>query len=57
LIVSISCLGALNANVSVGERLVVAASEKGYFPNILRNTGPASKDEEQQYYRHLFPVF
>lgn len=46
LVVSTSCLGALNANTFATGRLCVAASRQGYFPKVLGNGHCSSKDED-----------
>ena len=44
LIVSASCLGALNANVFATGRLCVAASKQDYFPKVLANRHCTSRE-------------
>lgn len=46
LIVSASCLGALNANVFASGRLIVAASKNKYFPKIFGNDHCSGREEE-----------
>ena len=43
-IVSVSALGALNANVFATGRLCVTASKDGYFPSFVGNYHVASKE-------------
>ena len=44
LIVSASCLGALNANVFATGRLCVAASQQDYAPRVLANRHCTSRE-------------
>jgi amino acid transporter len=45
LIVSASCLGALNATAFTGGRLVCAAGKEGYLPSILGKVGVGNQAE------------
>ncbi|KFY35835.1 hypothetical protein V494_05560 [Pseudogymnoascus sp. VKM F-4513 (FW-928)] len=47
LIVSASCLGALNATAFTGGRLVYAAGKEGYLPSILGKVGVGNQAEHQ----------
>ena len=46
LVVSVSCLGSLNANVFTSGRLIVTASKNRYFPKIFGNDHCAAREEE-----------
>ena len=46
LVVSASCLGALNANVFASGRLIVAASKSHYFPKMFSNDHCSAREEE-----------
>ena len=53
-IISLSALGALNANVFATGRLCVAACRRRYFPKILGNMHVEDHLQEQDYYeKHL----
>lgn len=54
IIVSISAMGALNANVFATARLCVAASHRSYFPRILANLHCLSEKDEAEYLEHNF---
>jgi len=54
--VSASAMGALNANVFATGRLVVAASNRNYFPGILANLHYSVGDKEPDYYRGAFSM-
>lgn len=47
--VSISAMGALNANTFATAKLAVTASEVGYFPRILANLHAETSKEEAAY--------
>lgn len=47
--VSVSAMGALNANTFATAKLAVTASEVGYFPRILANLHAESAKEETAY--------
>lgn len=60
LVVSASCLGALNSNVFTTGRLCVAASKQRYMPRILGNDHCSSKKEDSVSTRkmiHRLPKF
>lgn len=46
LVVSASCLGALNANVFATGRLIVAASKNHYFPKFFGNDHCSAREED-----------
>jgi hypothetical protein len=49
IVVSISAMGALNANVFATAKLCVAASRRNYFPPVLANLHCASAKDEADY--------
>jgi L-type amino acid transporter 6 len=51
-IVSISAMGALNANVFATAKLCVSASRRSYFPPALANLHCASAKDEPGYLEH-----
>ncbi|KAI8268452.1 hypothetical protein K4K58_005235 [Colletotrichum sp. SAR11_239] len=48
-IVSISAMGALNSNVFATAKLVVVASQRGYFPAVLANLHCSNEKDEAGY--------
>lgn len=54
LVVSMSAMGSLNANVFATARLCVAASQRKYFPAILANLHLERGTNESSYYEKLF---
>ncbi|CAN8105770.1 unnamed protein product [Discula destructiva] len=56
-VVSISALGALNANVFATSKLCVAASHQDYFPRIIANLHCRSALDEANYLRETMPLF
>ena len=57
LVVSASCLGALNANVFTSGRLIVAASKNHYFPKIFGNDHCSAREEEPSFMRKVLQRF
>lgn len=55
--VSISALGALNANIFATSKLCVAASHRAYFPRVIANLHCASAREEIGYLEERTPLF
>lgn len=51
--VSISAMGALNANTFATAKLAVSASEVGYFPAILANLHVEDAKDEPAYFAEL----
>ncbi|KAF6841688.1 large neutral amino acids transporter small subunit 1 [Colletotrichum plurivorum] len=49
LIVSVSAMGALNSNVFATAKLVVVASQRGYFPAVLANLHCSHEKDEAGY--------
>lgn len=56
-VVSISALGALNANIFATSKLCVAASHRAYFPRMVANLHCASAREEAHYLDETLPFF
>lgn len=54
-VVSISALGSLNANVFATSKLCVAASHRDYFPRALANRHCASARDESDYVHEMLP--
>ena len=57
LVVSMSCLGSLNASVFTSGRLVVAASKDHYVPKILGNGHCPTKEDDSASTRKLLRGF
>ena len=57
LVVSMSCLGSLNASVFASGRLMVAASKDHYFPKILGNGHCPTKEDDSVSTRKLLRGF
>lgn len=55
LMVSISAMGALNANTFATAKLAVTASEVGYFPAVLANLHAESAKDEVSYLEDAMP--
>jgi hypothetical protein len=49
-------MGALNSNVFATGRLVVAASNRNYFPGILANLHVTDGAKESDYYRRALAM-
>ncbi|KAJ4396507.1 hypothetical protein N0V93_000726 [Gnomoniopsis smithogilvyi] len=54
-VVSISALGSLNANVFATSKLCVAASHRSYFPRALANQHCSSAQDEADYLNDVLP--
>jgi hypothetical protein len=50
-VVAISAMGAVNANMFAVVKLVVAASQRGYFPPVLANLHCRTARDEAAYFR------
>ena len=57
LVVSMSCLGSLNASVFASGRLMVAASKDHYFPKILGNGHCPTKEDDSASTRQMLRGF
>lgn len=56
-VVSISALGSLNANVFATSKLCVAASHRAYFPRALANQHCSSAQDEADYLNDMLPFW
>lgn len=54
-VVAISAMGALNANVFATAKLCVAASHRNYFPAILANLHCSTARDEAAYFDETLP--